>query len=214
MEIFQEVAESQKKEENKDASATAGLLEKLSVEDNKTEVEDKEKAKAKTEEAPTACKEKVSESAEKDEGPLPSTWRMSLYSLTNRSVAPTWLPPTSCYSDFGVVNGNASYMCMLGQTSSPISGHKFNFWLKTVLWVDITSCLWSYAYGSILDQDILEGLLECYYVFFPSGVTEEVNLMLFHVFNCVWDWCDLEISLIFLLKYSQLESCSSPPQLS
>lgn len=73
MEIFQEVAESQKKEENKDASATAGLLEKLSVEDNKTEVEDKEKAKAKTEEAPAAGKEKVSESAEKDEGPLPST---------------------------------------------------------------------------------------------------------------------------------------------
>lgn len=38
MERFQEVAESQKqKEENKDASAAAGLLEKLSVEEKKTE---------------------------------------------------------------------------------------------------------------------------------------------------------------------------------
>ena len=38
MEMFQEVAESQrKKEENKDASATAGLLDKLSVEDQKDE---------------------------------------------------------------------------------------------------------------------------------------------------------------------------------
>lgn len=42
METFTEVAESQqKKEENKDASAAAGLLEKLSVEDNRSE----EKAK-------------------------------------------------------------------------------------------------------------------------------------------------------------------------
>ena len=38
MEMFQEVAESQqKKEENEDASAAAGLLEKLNVEDKKTE---------------------------------------------------------------------------------------------------------------------------------------------------------------------------------
>ncbi|KAG5567031.1 hypothetical protein RHGRI_002559 [Rhododendron griersonianum] len=42
MEMVQEVAESQRtKDENKDASATAGLLEKLSVEDKKSE----EKAK-------------------------------------------------------------------------------------------------------------------------------------------------------------------------
>ncbi|KAL2541406.1 Ran-binding protein 1b [Abeliophyllum distichum] len=81
MEVFQEVAESQKKEENKDASATAGLLEKLSVEDNKTKGEDKEKAEEKTEEeVPTAGREKVSasaekvsESAEKDAGPVSST---------------------------------------------------------------------------------------------------------------------------------------------
>lgn len=38
MEIFQEVAESQKKkEDNKDATAAAGLLEKLSVEEKKAE---------------------------------------------------------------------------------------------------------------------------------------------------------------------------------
>ncbi|KAF7121097.1 hypothetical protein RHSIM_Rhsim13G0067700 [Rhododendron simsii] len=55
METFQEVAESQqKKEENKDASAAAGLLEKLSVEDEKTE----DKA---SEEVPVAAKEKESE---------------------------------------------------------------------------------------------------------------------------------------------------------
>ncbi|KAJ4725554.1 RAN binding protein 1 [Melia azedarach] len=43
MEMFQEVAESQKKkEENKDATAAAGLLEKLSVEEKKTEDKAKE----------------------------------------------------------------------------------------------------------------------------------------------------------------------------
>ncbi|OMP02440.1 hypothetical protein COLO4_11098 [Corchorus olitorius] len=51
MEMFQEVAESQKpKEENKDASAAAGLLEKLSVEEKKTD----DKAE---EEKPVAAKE-------------------------------------------------------------------------------------------------------------------------------------------------------------
>lgn len=41
MEKFQEVAESQQpKEENKEASATAGLLEKLTVEEKKTEEND------------------------------------------------------------------------------------------------------------------------------------------------------------------------------
>lgn len=41
MEKFHEVAESQqKKEENKDASATAGLLEKLSVDDKKGKAEE------------------------------------------------------------------------------------------------------------------------------------------------------------------------------
>ncbi|KAF3454898.1 hypothetical protein FNV43_RR05346 [Rhamnella rubrinervis] len=41
MEMFQEVAESQqKKEESKDASATAGLLEKLSVDDKKGKAEE------------------------------------------------------------------------------------------------------------------------------------------------------------------------------
>ncbi|XAR60750.1 hypothetical protein NMG60_11034237 [Bertholletia excelsa] len=55
MEMFQEVAESQgKKEENKDTSAAAGLLEKLSVEEKKEE----EKA---SEESSTATKEKEPE---------------------------------------------------------------------------------------------------------------------------------------------------------
>ncbi|XP_062086164.1 ran-binding protein 1 homolog b-like [Humulus lupulus] len=52
METFQEVAESQQqKEDNEDASAAAGLLEKLSVEEKKTE--------EKTEEAPVVTKEEV-----------------------------------------------------------------------------------------------------------------------------------------------------------
>ncbi|XVF68496.1 hypothetical protein PTKIN_Ptkin11bG0007000 [Pterospermum kingtungense] len=66
MEIFQEVAESQKsKEENKDATAAAGLLEKLSVEEKKTEdkagedkpVAAKEEAKKDTEKADTEKKD-------------------------------------------------------------------------------------------------------------------------------------------------------------
>uniref|UniRef100_A0A9I9DLV4 RanBD1 domain-containing protein n=1 Tax=Cucumis melo TaxID=3656 RepID=A0A9I9DLV4_CUCME len=55
METFQEVAESQKKKvENKDASAAAGLLEKLSVEDEK-KAEDKSEDKA--EDTPVKSKE-------------------------------------------------------------------------------------------------------------------------------------------------------------
>ena len=73
--MFQEVAESQqKKEENEDASAAAGLLEKLNVEDKKTE----DKA---SEQVPVAAaKEKESESEpgkvdaeKKGEEPAPST---------------------------------------------------------------------------------------------------------------------------------------------
>nr|GMD73287.1 ran-binding protein 1 homolog A-like [Ipomoea batatas] len=59
MEMFQEVAESQKKEENKDASATAGLLEKLSVEEKKAEEKPEEKVEEKTE-------EKVEKKSEKE----------------------------------------------------------------------------------------------------------------------------------------------------
>ncbi|XVF76848.1 hypothetical protein PTKIN_Ptkin13bG0300000 [Pterospermum kingtungense] len=45
MEMVQEAAESQgKKEENKDAAATAGLLEKLSVEESKSDSKEEEKA--------------------------------------------------------------------------------------------------------------------------------------------------------------------------
>ncbi|KAG2669933.1 hypothetical protein I3843_14G058900 [Carya illinoinensis] len=71
MEKFQEVAESQKKtEENKDASAAAGLLEKLSVEEKKTE----DKAE---EEVPVAAEKETKSDLEKtekkDEEPASST---------------------------------------------------------------------------------------------------------------------------------------------
>lgn len=71
MEMFREVAESQKKkEENKDATAAAGLLEKLSVEEKKTEDKAKDEVPAATKEE----KESKSEEAEKkSEAPAPST---------------------------------------------------------------------------------------------------------------------------------------------
>lgn len=82
MEMVHEVAESQKKkEENKDASATAGLLEKLSVEENKTE--DKSRAegevpkeeKEEEEEVPKEEKKesKGEEAEKKPEEPASST---------------------------------------------------------------------------------------------------------------------------------------------
>ncbi|KAJ0021339.1 hypothetical protein Pint_32512 [Pistacia integerrima] len=69
MEMFTEVAESQKsKEENKEASSTAGLLEKLSVEEKKPE------DKAEEEAPPAKEKESKSEDAEKKaEEPASST---------------------------------------------------------------------------------------------------------------------------------------------
>ena len=68
MERVQEVAESQRsKEEDKDASAAAGVLEKLSVEDKAGKEKAEEKPKEETkEEAPAAGKEKVSESEDKE----------------------------------------------------------------------------------------------------------------------------------------------------
>ncbi|XP_052202841.1 ran-binding protein 1 homolog a-like [Diospyros lotus] len=74
MEMVQEVAESQrKKDENIDASTAAGLLEKLSVEENKSELEDSEKV-------PVAAKGKESETEsekvgaeKKGEEPISST---------------------------------------------------------------------------------------------------------------------------------------------
>ncbi|KAL3518044.1 hypothetical protein ACH5RR_020633 [Cinchona calisaya] len=68
MEMVHEIAESQKsKEENKDASAAAGLLEKLSVEDKDGKAKTDEKSKEETkEEAPAASKEKGSESEDKE----------------------------------------------------------------------------------------------------------------------------------------------------
>ncbi|KAJ8553055.1 hypothetical protein K7X08_020448 [Anisodus acutangulus] len=50
MEMFQEVAESQKKQESEDGSTAAGLLEKLSVEDKNSEDKSDRKAEEKTKE--------------------------------------------------------------------------------------------------------------------------------------------------------------------
>nr|BBG12269.1 Ran binding protein RanBP1-2a [Nicotiana benthamiana] len=65
MEMFQEVAESQKKVENEDGSTAAGLLEKLSVEDKKSEEksEDKTKEGDGKGESPSKDTEKKDESA-------------------------------------------------------------------------------------------------------------------------------------------------------
>ncbi|KAI5674975.1 hypothetical protein M9H77_05925 [Catharanthus roseus] len=71
MEKFQEIAESQeKKEENKDASAAAGLLEKLSVEDKKDEEKPKEESK---EEASVADKVDKASESKQEEKPDSST---------------------------------------------------------------------------------------------------------------------------------------------
>jgi Ran-binding protein 1 len=57
METFQEVAESQKPVDDKTASAAAGLVEKLSVEDKTVDAEkkDEEKSEEKTEEKESAA---------------------------------------------------------------------------------------------------------------------------------------------------------------
>lgn len=66
METFQEVAESQQgKEENKDASNAAGLLEKLTVEDKKEEVEANESSEKVKEETPEKVTEIKNETPEK-----------------------------------------------------------------------------------------------------------------------------------------------------
>ncbi|XP_022755563.1 ran-binding protein 1 homolog c-like [Durio zibethinus] len=75
MEMCQEVAESQKpKEENEDASAAAGLLEKLSVEEKKTEGKaGEEKAVAAKEEMETKENAEKADNEKKDGEPAPST---------------------------------------------------------------------------------------------------------------------------------------------
>ncbi|XWS29036.1 hypothetical protein CRYUN_Cryun25bG0122200 [Craigia yunnanensis] len=75
MEMFKEVAESQKsKEENKDASAAAGLLEKLSVEDKKTEDKaGEEKSVAAKEEKETKNDTEKEDTEKKDGDPTSST---------------------------------------------------------------------------------------------------------------------------------------------
>ena len=85
METFQEVAESQgKKEDNKDASDTAGLLEKLNVGDGKTEGKEQE-------EKPDVAKEEDKQTYKEDKkavgifeqfiniGVFPLVWGMQLY---------------------------------------------------------------------------------------------------------------------------------------
>ncbi|KAL3530906.1 hypothetical protein ACH5RR_010228 [Cinchona calisaya] len=72
MERVQEIAESQKStEDNKDASAAAGLLEKLSVEDKDGEEKAEEKSKEAKDEVPAAGKEKEPQSEDKE--PVSST---------------------------------------------------------------------------------------------------------------------------------------------
>ncbi|KAK6927105.1 Ran binding domain [Dillenia turbinata] len=73
MEKFQEVAESQKpKEENKDATDTAGLLEKLSVEEKKTESKAGEEVAVAAKEESGSKPEKAEE-GKKDEEAASST---------------------------------------------------------------------------------------------------------------------------------------------
>ncbi|WJZ89104.1 hypothetical protein VitviT2T_008350 [Vitis vinifera] len=75
MEKVQEVAESQqKKEENKDASAAAGLLEKLSVEEKETEDKaEEEKPVAAKEEKETESEQGKTDAEKKVEEPSSST---------------------------------------------------------------------------------------------------------------------------------------------
>ncbi|KAG2673073.1 hypothetical protein I3760_13G072300 [Carya illinoinensis] len=74
MEKFQEVAESQgKKEENKDAAAAAGLLEKLSVEEKKTEDKAGEEAPVVSEKEEKETKSDSEKIEKKDEEPASST---------------------------------------------------------------------------------------------------------------------------------------------
>lgn len=80
METFQEIAESENKEENQDASATAGLLGQLSVEgkedeekkDKKKKDEEKSEDKTAEQESASAEKESKTESEQKVEEPASS----------------------------------------------------------------------------------------------------------------------------------------------
>ncbi|XP_016482484.2 ran-binding protein 1 homolog b [Nicotiana tabacum] len=67
MEMFQEVAESQKKEENEDGSTAAGLLEKLSVEDKKPEEKNEGKVEDKTKEGDVKDENPSKDTEKKDE---------------------------------------------------------------------------------------------------------------------------------------------------
>ena len=76
MQKFNEVAESEvEKEESKDASDAAGLLEKLTVEETKTEEKPVEKVKTEVEpeEKITTEPEKADEEKKTEEAAAPST---------------------------------------------------------------------------------------------------------------------------------------------
>ncbi|CAN4101862.1 unnamed protein product [Withania somnifera] len=66
MEAFQEVAESQKKEENENGSIAAAILEKLSVEDKKSEEKSEEKSEDKTKEGNDEEKAEDKDAEKKD----------------------------------------------------------------------------------------------------------------------------------------------------
>ena len=72
---FNEVAESEvEKEESKDASDTAGLLEKLTVEETKTEEKPVEKEKTEVEaEEKKKCEPEKADDEKKTEEAVPST---------------------------------------------------------------------------------------------------------------------------------------------
>jgi len=67
METFQEVAESQKTEDDKESSAAAGLIEKLSVGEEADKKEDKEKSDDKTEEKESGKESKTVEDKKAEE---------------------------------------------------------------------------------------------------------------------------------------------------
>lgn len=79
METFQEVAESQKAEDDKESSAAAGLIEKLSVEEKAEKKEGEEKSDDKTEKE--SGKESKAVEEKKAEEPASSAWVFLIHVL-------------------------------------------------------------------------------------------------------------------------------------
>jgi Ran-binding protein 1 len=72
METFQEVAESQKPVDDKTASAAAGLVEKLSVEDKTVDAEKKDEEKTEEKESAAAVEASKEDANKKVEEPASS----------------------------------------------------------------------------------------------------------------------------------------------